>query len=396
MPDLRLAVKVLHVGADVGVADRQAVVLEDDQPREAGGADALDPPLHRSVRVGELDAQRVPGPGHPEAEVRIVGEDGLSACGVRPGEDPGVAADLRRGPVAPRLERYPEHLEGRVRDRRRERGGGRRAAGEERGRARSRRWSGVGQHHDVVGAHLGSQEVAAGRRQLVERLVDQVVLPALGELLVEQQQKADAVRRRPRPWLQSEHLEFDSPASPVRRDEGVDPVRQRLRVGTLVLRCGAHRLLRHVGEPVDPLLPVEGDRGAADQLGELAAGDPPPQLHLEEALAGLEIALHPQRVLERPCAHGGDAPGIEAHLDPRGEAGKAGHVPVGQLIADVHHQHQRRDDHADEQQAREAPDPPSHAPPSAWTVSSWSRPYGVSSASASSPCSRSRWASGTA
>src|SRR5262249_58418301 len=78
----------------------------------------------------------------------------------------------------------------------------------------------------------------------------------------------------------------------------------------------------------------------------------------------------------------------------RGVAGKPGDAAVGELMADVDHQYRRRGEHEDEQQDHDAQDPPSHRLASA--VSSWSRPYGVSSACASRPSSRSRWAKGTA
>ena len=88
-----------------------------------------------------------------------------------------------------------------------------------------------------------------------------------------------------------------------------------------------------MGESVDALPAIEGERHGTHQLGELAAGDPTTELHLEEALAGLEVSLHAERVPERPGAHGRNAAGVEADLDPRGEAGKAGHAAVRELIA---------------------------------------------------------------
>ena len=174
--------------------------------------------------------------------------------------------------------------------------------------------------------------------------------------------------------MEPQQLELHPPSSGAGGDEGVDPVGERLRIGALVLGRQPDRRLGDAGESVDPLPAIEGQRDRSHQLGELPSGHAPGELHLEQPLPSLEIALHAQRVAEGAGPHGGDASGIEADLDPGAEAGDARRTPVGQLAANVDHRHRHRREEQRPEEHRHPSDPAPHRPPSPAARSSWSRP----------------------
>ena len=95
-----LQVEVLHVGAEVRESPRDAPVVTDDHPGEAGEREPGDvertPVTHRRT----VQAHLVPDAGKRHPEVGVVGEDRLAGRRVVAVDDPGVGADPVADPVA--------------------------------------------------------------------------------------------------------------------------------------------------------------------------------------------------------------------------------------------------------------------------------------------------------
>ena len=154
-----LDVEVLHVGADVGDAPGDAVVVADDDAGDAGEAET------GHIPAGRVQADLVPDRRHLDAQVRIVGQQGQAGGGVLAGDDPVVAA--QEGAVAQRRRRLANELRGDLRPI--DRGNGRRrAAGRVRGRDEQARRGddragviGVA-GHEFVGGLLADGGIEAG------------------------------------------------------------------------------------------------------------------------------------------------------------------------------------------------------------------------------------------
>src|SRR6202158_5379675 len=79
-------VQVLHIGAIVGESPGDAIVVANDHERGARQSEAFDVP----ARGGDVDF--VPDGREHQLQVRIVGEQRLSGCGVRAADHAVVAA----------------------------------------------------------------------------------------------------------------------------------------------------------------------------------------------------------------------------------------------------------------------------------------------------------------
>ena len=81
-------VDVLHVGAEVGEAPGDVVVVADDDEGIAGEGDSGGV----EVRGGGLEIGLVPDAGDAVGEVHVVGEERLAGGGAGAGDDPVVGA----------------------------------------------------------------------------------------------------------------------------------------------------------------------------------------------------------------------------------------------------------------------------------------------------------------
>jgi ABC-type lipopolysaccharide export system ATPase subunit len=83
----------------------------------------------------------------------------------------------------------------------------------------------------------------------------------------------------------------------------------------------AHRTLRHRTQPERARQAIVG-HGLRKELAELARGLAPREVHLQEALAGVDPPLGAQHVVERLRAHGRHIGRIEFDDNGRGQRGQ--------------------------------------------------------------------------
>ena len=86
-----LDVEVLHVGADVGHAPGDAIVVAHDHAGNAGEAEAGDVPARR------VEADLIPDRGHLDAQVRVISQQRQARFGVFAADDPVVATQIGAG-----------------------------------------------------------------------------------------------------------------------------------------------------------------------------------------------------------------------------------------------------------------------------------------------------------
>jgi len=295
--------EIARVGVAIGEAPRDGAVGADEDEGQAGQGEAGD--AVRGEPVAPFEDGAIPGARHAEAQVHVAREQGGAGGGAGAGKGKRIGA----GRVAfSRVCPVIGGLGGAQIDRR---GGW---------DVRERRAGAVeclviraGERREKAGG-LFAEDVAHG---------GVVALVFAGRLQVERERVADeeAVGLAPRAGCGAQKMVF-----PGLRTEGgesgVDALgvaaEQRTLVGGELGECGLG-----VGAEVVKSVGAVGFQGAfAEECGELAGGAPPHEVHLEEAILGVQPAEGCGEIGACGAAERGRAEGIALGRDGRGQTGQ--------------------------------------------------------------------------
>ena len=293
-----LEVEVLHIGAGIGEAPCDMLVLAEDHAgqrrhRRAG---------HLQLRC--LDAREVPQRRRAQLQVRVVGEQRLAALGVRAVHNPVVRADAFDAGLGREIQGLRTELavDSQLAEQRRVVGGGKRLL--------ARVW----------------------RQQLVDALdrqsqrkphAQQLGAPIGAEVPRHHDSPGQRVFGRPWLGLQAEHDELGRARLHRAAQVGIDASRVgaddrlRLRARTRPLHAG--RALD--AERTQELVVVE--RRRAEGLGQAARADAPMRLELPQAVLRMHEAEAEHRVLARLRLDGRDAGGVALDADLVAQADEA-------------------------------------------------------------------------
>src|SRR5579883_1268368 len=166
------------------------------------------------------------------------------------------------------------------------------------------------------------------------------------------------IARLPRPGRAERHeLRCGEPAAPG--DPGVHPVcvglQHRLGVGRQ--RLGIR--LRAARQPERPHLPIDRQRGAAEQRSQPPAGEPAHHVHLKHAIARMNVAEHERRILEVCCADARHAVLIKHRLGGRAELRDREALVGGRARQPVKPTYEQHDEQREPAERRQRP---SHRP----------------------------------
>jgi len=294
-----------------------------------------------------VQADLVPDRGHLDAQVGVVGQEGRARLGAAPGDDPVVAPQAcpergRRGIPSPQ----DVGLEG---------GFGHRPKRSLRQRVRDDDWIivwvGRHQHADGGGPQPGGD---VGPRQFVPPVAPQVPGHHFGP--------GEGVKGSPGLRVEldageSQDGELQAQASPVGGDVGVDPLGVGLQHGAGF----AVQLLQFLSGGAVPAQGAEetilSQGRRAQHLRQPPGADPPPELHLPEAVLGMDVPLGEEEVVGIGGVDMGNPPTVTddgglclqaVHLDrPVGPGPGATHSDETVAEADQPH---RQHDHQQYQQ----------------------------------------------
>ena len=344
--------EIRPVAVAVGEAPGDVAAAAGGDRRQAGEGHPGHPVLSPTT-FGRPDERRpVPDVGHPEAEVHVVGEESMAVRGVAAGDRPVVAAGrvrLLQLPLAP-LGGPGEAGGGE-----RRRPGGRLAQIDDLGTGQGGHREEPADERRVPLGPRGDEEVEERRGQGVVHQPQARLAGDVRRLEVEEHglDDEDRVLRPPggRPAAQEGVLEGRRAQS---REPGVDPRgigvehRPLLRRGLLIDGLG------HGAEAVHPVAEVELQERGAEDLGELASGPAAQEVHLEEALLGMEEAGRPGDVDAVGAADRGDPQGVALDRHRRREAGEgAAAVELRQALAHPAPQVEAGGEEGDDQESDE-------------------------------------------
>ena len=268
-----LDVDVLHVGESVGDAPGAMLVVADDDAGHAGQGEA------GNVVIAAAEVIGVPDGREDGRQVGVVGQLRPAAGGARPADNPVVAAQ------ALAHERRADRAVGNRLAERAQQPFGQAAAD---GR--------VGDGRQIVRAVDRRQVGGALRPQLVEKPgAQQFRLPVARQ--PPGQHRAPGAGGQGIPRLGAKGQQAELGRQRLGGDEGIDAGaiggddRGRRGVAQVGLGAGGARPAQIAGEL------VEGDAQWAGHLGQSAQSQPPVEIHLEEAILRLDVALGEEEVV---------------------------------------------------------------------------------------------------
>ena len=278
--------EVLGVALRRGEAPADPAIVADDEERHAGRGRAD----QRQPR--RLDAHQVPLRRRLQPEMGIVGEQRLAARGMAAGHHPVVRLAGRAGE------------EGEVRQRRqlRLRRPGKRGMG------------------GLAGQRRPEQSELVGREHAGDLPAQHLVAPIVAELPGHQPAPDQRVGRAPilRPIAQQGELRRQH-ARLV--EEGVDPGAVSVGDRLQLRRQGPELRFRQVVEAERAHHGIGRHGRRADDLGQPPGAEPARQVHLQQAILGMDETEREIGVVLGGSADGDDAVAIAPDLDRAGQAG---------------------------------------------------------------------------
>jgi hypothetical protein len=304
---------------DVEVRERPGEVgaaAEDD----AGNARDRHP---RDVVLRRADRRLVPDARQTESEVRIVRDHGAAEGAARRCDDPVVAAE------AGGLFAAPDGL-----------AGGRHFGRDAGDLLEDRRIEVAGELARPLGPESAQQ-----REQLLF-----VGLEDRRELARHEEDDRERIGRRPGLRRAAQELELGRQVAAARRHPGVHARGVRLERGAAVVGDRRRQSLGRAPDSQTPHLLVVFERPLAEKLGETAGGGAPRELHLEEAVVGVQPAERHEGVAGGAGANVRHRPLVETDVDcSREPAQRGASVALRKPAARQPEQRRGGDRHQEEQ-----------------------------------------------
>ena len=258
----------------------------------------------------------VPGVGHGDGQVHVVGQQGPAIRGPAPGQGPVVAAQ-----------------DGRFRNRR-PGGGGQVAPAqvEHLGSGNGRLDPGPSSQRRVPLGPLRDQERQQRGRQDIVHVAEpgRAETGILLELDEHRQQAEHRILRAPGHRFRQQRQVFEWPR-PQGSEPGIDAGRVGLQAGPLVPAGLGDDLAGQVPEPVDPVVAIVLHHGRTQQLGQFPGGQPALEIHLEKPVLGMDEAQAAGHIDPVRRADHRRAPDVPGHGDRGGQSGQTDRaVPLRQ------------------------------------------------------------------